>query len=291
MSDSNDSIGAMCPPYEGPVWSPELLRGKRALVTGGGTGLGRSIAQGLAEAGADLLLAARRIEVLDTAAEEIRASTGRQVETRVVNIREREAIEALGEEAQQLGGVDILVNNAGGQFASPAKDFKPKGWQAVIDTNLTGTWNMTQVFGTAMLEGAGGSIVNVVALLGRGFPGIAHTSAARAGVLELSRTLAYEWGPKIRINCVAPGPVGTPGFQDTYPKNVLKAMQDIPIPRPGSPIEIANCAVFLASPAASYVTGECFTVAGGQHIQGRNQVFARPKFGVVNVVEPDVDKL
>ena len=148
-----------------------------------------------------------------------------------------------------------------------------------------------QVFGTAMLEGTGGGIVNVVALLGRGFPGIAHTSAARAGVLELTRTLAYEWGPKIRINCLAPGPVGTAGFQETYPKNVLKAMQDIPIPRPGSPIEIANCAVFLASPAASYVTGECFTVAGGQHIQGRNQVFARPKFGVVSSVEPDVDKL
>ena len=281
----------MCPPYEGPVWSPDLLRGKRALVTGGGTGLGRAIAEGLAEAGADLLLAARRIDVLDTAAAEIRAATGREVDTSFVDIRDREAVEALGARAEEIGGVDVLVNNAGGQFAAPAREIRPKGWKAVIDTNLTGTWNMTQVFGDAMLERAGGSIVQIVALLGRGFPGIAHTAAARAGVLELARTLAYEWGPKVRINCVAPGPVGTAGFEKAYPPNVLKAMQDIPLPRPGSPREIANCVVFLASPAASYVTGECFTVAGGQHIQGRNQVFPRPKFGIVGDVEPDVDKL
>ena len=281
MASANERSAAMCPPYDGPVWSPELLRGRRALVTGGGTGLGRAIAAGLAEAGADLLLAARRVEVLEEAAEEIRKATGREVDTGFVDIREREAVEALAAKAAELGGIDVLVNNAGGQFAAPAREIKPKGWQAVIDTNLTGTWNMTQVFGGAMLEGRGGSIVQIVALLGRGFPGIAHTAAARAGVVELGRTLAYEWGPKVRINCVAPGPVGTAGFEKTYPPNVLKAMQDIPLPRPGSPREIANCAVFLASPAASYVTGECFTVAGGQHIQGRNQVFARPKFGVV----------
>ena len=285
MSSANERSAAMCPPYDGPVWSPDLLRGKRALVTGGGTGLGRAIADGLAEAGADLLLAARRVEVLDEAAEEIRQATGRKVDTCFVDIRDREAIEALAARAAELGGVDALVNNAGGQFAAPASEIRPKGWNAVIETNLTGTWNMTQVFGAAMLEGAGGSIVQVVALLGRGFPGIAHTAAARAGVLELSRTLAYEWGPKVRVNCVAPGPVGTPGFEKTYPPGVLKAMQDIPLPRPGSPREIANVAVFLASPAASYVTGECFSVAGGQQIQGRNQVFARPKFGVVGQEE------
>lgn len=281
----------MSVPYEGPVFSPDLLQGKRALVTGGGTGLGRAIADGLAEAGADLLLAARRVDVLDRAAVEIRAATGRSVETAFVNIRDRDAVEELAETAQQrMGGIDVLVNNAGGQFPQAARDFEPKGWQAVIDTNLTGTWNMTQVFGSRMLDGDGGSIVQIVSVLGRGFPGIAHSAAARAAVAELTRTLAYEWGPRVRLNCVASGSVGTPGFQDTYPPGVLRAMQDIPIPRPGNPREIASCAVFLASPAASYVTGEVFNATGGQHFQGRNQVFSRRRFGVLEDRGPEPAK-
>jgi citronellol/citronellal dehydrogenase len=163
------------------------------------------------------------------------------------------------------------VNNAGGQFAQPARDYKPKGWNAVIDTNLTGTWNMTQVFGVPMLDGDGGSIVNVIAVVGRGFPGIAHTSAARAGVLELSRSLAFEWGPKVRINCVAPGPVRTEAFEHTYHPDIFKLCEALPIPRFGRPEEVAYAVTFLASPAATFITGECLFVAGGQQIYGRNQ--------------------
>jgi citronellol/citronellal dehydrogenase len=215
------------------VFAPDLLAGKAALVTGGGTGLGRVIAQTLAEAGADLFLAARRVEVLE---------------------------------------------QAGGQFPQRARDFKPKGWNAVIETNLTGTWNMTQVFGNRMLDAGGGTITNIIAVVGRGFPGIAHTAAARAGVLELTRTLAYEWGPKIRLNCVAPGPIETEAFQVTYDPNIAKMFEGIPIPRFGTRQEVANAVVFLASPAASYITGEVLHVAGGQQLHGRNQALFDDQF-------------
>jgi citronellol/citronellal dehydrogenase len=254
------------------VFAPDLFRGRTALVTGGGSGLGREIAQVLAEAGADLVLAARGVERLEKAAEEIRASTGRRVEAAFVNIRERDTVEALGELVRQRHGqLDVLVNNAGGQFPQRARDFRPKGWNAVIETNLSGTWHMTQVFGVQMLQGRGGSVVQVIAVVGRGFPGIAHSAAARAGVLELSRTLAIEWAPKVRVNCVAPGPVATQGFRETYDPNIARVFEGIPIPRFGTPREIANGVAFLASDAASYVTGDVLYVAGGQQLYGKNQ--------------------
>jgi citronellol/citronellal dehydrogenase len=130
---------------------------------------------------------------------------------------------------------------------------------------------MTQVFGSRMLERDGGSIVQVIAVVGRGFPGIAHSAAARAGVLELSRTLAIEWGPKVRVNCVAPGPVQTQGFVDTYDPDIARVFEGIPIPRFARPEEIAHAVVFLASPAASYITGDVLYVAGGQQLYGKNQ--------------------
>jgi citronellol/citronellal dehydrogenase len=253
-------------------------------VTGGGTGLGRAIARALAEAGADLLLAARNAERLETAAAELRAATGRRVETATCNIRERESVEALAERAAALyGQVDMLVNNAGGQFPSPARAIRPKGWHSVVDLNLNGTWNMTQVFGERMLAGRGGSITNVIAVIGRGFPGLAHTAAARAGVLELTRTLAFEWGTKVRINCVAPGPVVTRGFDAAgYDLDAANAPLTQPMPRFGRVEEVANAVVFLASRAAAYVTGDVLYVAGGQQLYGLNQAlfdasFERPK--------------
>jgi citronellol/citronellal dehydrogenase len=264
----------MLPPPPPPirVFQPDLLKGRRALVTGAGTGLGRAIALMLAEAGADVLLAARNVERLEQAAAEIAGATGRRVEAHFVNIRDREAVEALAAKADEtFGGIDVLVNNAGGQFAQAARDFTPKGWHAVIETNLTGTWNMTQVFGNRMLDGQGGSITNIIAVIGRGFPGIAHTGAARAGVLELTRTLAIEWGPKVRLNCVAPGPIQTEAFKQTYDPLIETLCEGIPIARFGSPEEVAYATVFLASPAASWITGEVLYVAGGQQLYGRNQ--------------------
>ena len=254
------------------VFASDLLAGQTALVTGGGTWIGRAIAQTLAEAGADVFMAARNVERLEQAAAEIRATTGRRVEVGFVNIRDRQAVEALADRVREaFGAIDMLINNAGGQFAQRARDFSPKGWNAVIETNLTGTWNMMQVCGNQMLDGKGGSITTVIAVVGRGFPGIAHTGAARAAVLELSKTLAIEWAPKVRVNCVAPGPISTEAFHQTYSPDFEKMCGGTPIARFGTPQEVANAVVFLASPAASYITGEVLYVAGGQQIYGRNQ--------------------
>jgi len=268
------------PPLPSRVFAPDLLAGKTALVTGGGSGLGLVIAQELAAAGADLVLAARNVERLDAAAGELRAATGRRVETGFVDIRRRETVEELAEQVQASGRrIDILVNNAGGQFAQPARDYKAKGWNAVIETNLTGTWNMIQTFGVPMLDGDGGSIVNVIAVVGRGFPGIAHTGAARAGVAELSRSLAYEWGPKVRVNCVAPGPIRTEAFERTYHPEIFRLCEGMPIPRFGDPREVAFSVVFLASSAATWITGETLHVAGGQQNYGRVQALFDEAFG------------
>jgi citronellol/citronellal dehydrogenase len=266
-------------PTTRPVFVPDLFTGQTVLVSGGGSGLGRAIAEAFARAGADLMIAARNTERLDAAAKELREATGRRVETAFVNIRDRASVEALAvTAAERFGQIDVLVNNAGGQFPQRARDIKPKGWHAVIETNLYGTWNMTQVFGNQMLDGRGGIITQIIAVVGRGFPGLAHTGAARAGVLELTRTLAYEWGPKIRLNCVAPGPVNTQGFDATYDLDMMPGLKKIPIPRFGRPEEVANATVFLSSPAASYITGEVLYVAGGQQLYGSNQAIGEEQF-------------
>ena len=246
------------------MFAPDLLAGSTALVTGGGTGLGRAIAEGLSAAGARVVIAARRSEVLEIAAAEITTATGNPVEVDLVDIRNRESVEALAGRHP----VDILVNNAGGQFPQEARRFSPNGWNSVIDLNLNGTWSMTQVFGNQMLDGNGGVIVQIVAIVGRGLPGIAHSAAARAGVVELSKTLAFEWGPKVRVNCVAPGAFRTDGWEKTYDEEVGNDMSGVPLPFPGRPDDIANSVVFLASPAAGYITGECLYVDGGHVLHG-----------------------
>jgi NAD(P)-dependent dehydrogenase (short-subunit alcohol dehydrogenase family) len=251
-------------PVEDHPFAPDLLAGRTALVTGGGTGLGRAIAQGLSAAGADVVIAARNHDRLVEAASEIARLTGGSVVADVVDIRDRASVEALAGRHR----VDILVNNAGGQFPQKARDFSPNGWRSVIDLDLTGTWTMTQVFGNQMLDGEGGNIVQIVAIVGRGLPGIAHSAAARAGVVELSRTLAFEWGPSVRVNCVAPGAFRTDGWEAAYDEGVGEDMSGVPLPFPGRPSDVANAVVFLASPAAAYVTGACLYVDGGMILHG-----------------------
>lgn len=246
-------------------FSADLLADRTALVTGGGTGIGRAIAEGLARAGANVVIAARRLEPLEQAAAEIESSTGRPVSVDQVDIRDLDAVGAL---AERQAGVDILVNNAGGQFPQKARDFSPNGWRTVVDLNLHGTWNMTQAFGDRMLDRNGGSICNIVATVGRGIPGIAHSASARAGVVELSKTLAYEWGPKIRVNCVAPGQFRTDAYDDTYEDGVGDGFVDQPLPHLGHVDDIAHAVVFLVSPAARFVTGEVMYVDGGLTLQG-----------------------
>jgi citronellol/citronellal dehydrogenase len=265
----------------GPIrcFSPDLLSGKRALVTGGGTGIGRSIAVELARAGADLVLAARRREPLERTAGEINSETGRLMATMQVDIRDLETVEALASEVEgRWGQVDILVNNAGGQFPQPAEDFTPNGWRTVIDLNLNGTWNMSQVLGRQMLQGRGGTICNIVMPIGRGNPGLSHSGAARAAVTELTRSLSYEWGPKVRVNCLGPGSIVTEGFEDTYDDDVLADIADTPIPHAGAAEDIANGVVFLVSPAGRFITGETLMVDGGVSRYGSNQALKSSDF-------------
>ena len=260
-------------------FAPDLLAGKRALVTGGGTGIGRAIAQGLASAGADLVLAARRADPLEEAAAAIGDATGRDVTTLQVDIRALETVESMAAEvAARWGQVDVLVNNAGGQFPQAAEDFSPNGWRSVIDLNLHGTWNVTQALGRQMLAGRGGCICNVVMTVGRGNPGLAHSGAARAAVTELTRSLSYEWGPKVRVNCVGPGSIVTEAFGRTYDDDVLDDIADTPIPHPGSVEDVANGVVFLVSPAARFVTGETLMVDGGVSRYGSNQALKPSDF-------------
>jgi citronellol/citronellal dehydrogenase len=241
-------------------FAPDLLEGRKALVTGGGTGLGKAIATGLALAGADVVIAARREEVLTAAAAEIGAETGRKVEVDLVDIRDLETVTAL---AARHGDTEILVNNAGGQFPQKARDYSPNGWRTVIDLNLNGTWNMTQAFGDAMLRGAGGVICQVIVVFGRGMPGIGHSAAARAGIAELTKTLSYEWGPKIRLNCVAPGQFRTEGWDATYEEGVGSGVVEQPLPYAGHVDDIANSVVFMVSPASRFITGQVLYCDGG----------------------------
>ncbi len=275
---------------QGPTgcFSDSLLSGKRALISGGGTGIGKAIAFELARAGADLVLAARRIEVLEATAEEIRQETGREVDCLLVNIRDVETVSALAEEVRtRWGQVDILINNAGGQFVQPAEDYSANGWRTVIDLNLNGSWNMTQALGKQMLDGRGGCICNVVVALGRGMPGIAHTSAARAGIQDLSRSLSYEWGPKVRINNIGPGSVVTDAFEQTYDEDVLADIGETPMPHPGTVEDIANGVVFIVSPAGRFITGETLMVDGGVSWYGSNQALKGSDFKHRGETGPD----
>ena len=247
------------------IYNDKLLDGREAVVTGGATGLGRAIAIGLAQVGAKVTIVSRQEEVLRQTAEDISNQTGKEVCYDMVDIRDIESVAHLSDRHKN---VNILVNNAGGQFPQKARDFSPNGWRSVIDLNLNGTWNMTQAFGNNMLEGEGGSICQIIATVGRGIPGIAHSASARAGVLELSRTLAFEWGPKVRVNCVAPGQFRTEAFDSTYDDGVGDGFVDQPIPSIGDVSDVANGVIFLVSSAARFITGEVLYVDGGLILQG-----------------------
>ena len=211
------------------------------------------------------MIAARRIDVLEATAAELQSITGRSVAVDLVNIRDIDSVRGLAERHQ---GINLLVNNAGGQFPSKARDLSPNGFRTVVDLNLNGTWNMTQAFGNQMLDRDGGTICQIIATVGRGIPGIAHSAAARAAVLELTRTLAYEWGPKVRLNCVAPGQFRTDGWDKTYAEGVGGGVVQQPLPHVGHVSDIANAAVFLCSPASRFITGEVLYVDGGLILQG-----------------------
>jgi citronellol/citronellal dehydrogenase len=263
----------------GRFFASDLLRDDVALVTGGGTGIGRAIAIALAECGARVAITSRKQENLDRGAEAIAAQTGLRPFTVACDIREPEQVERMVSAAcDHLGRIDILVNNAGGQFPQRAIDFTVKGWNTVINNNLNGTWYVTQAVGRRMIDRGAGRIVNIIANYRRGMPGIAHTSAARAAVANLAMTLSIEWSSHgIRINSVAPGPIETDGFTKTYYEGIGAGVDCYPIPRFGSVEEVAAAVVFLASPASSWITGSTLEVSGGGQFWGEMWAIDRTK--------------
>ena len=179
----------------------------------------------------------------------------------------------------EVGMPDLLVNSAGGQFPQPAIDYSPKGWNAVITNNLNSTWFVMQRAAQRWRDVGkrGGSIVNVIVVLERGMPGVAHTQAARAGIVGTMRTVAVEWAPLgIRVNCVAPGLTASEGLDVYPPEAVAEFPLANPFKRPGTTMEIAEACVFLSSPTASFVTGEVLTVDGGGKLWGELWLAGRP---------------
>lgn len=250
---------------------------KVAIVTGGGTGIGNAIAIALMHCGADVVIASRDQRHLDEGTERCRANGARIPMARVCDIRKPDDVAALVEATRErFGRIDILVNNAGGQFPQRAEQYSINGWNAVINTNLNGTWYMTQAVGRQMIAAGGGAIVNIIANYHRGIPGSAHTSAARAAVANLTKTLAVEWGQHgVRINAVAPGPIAASGFTTRYDPKVIDRAQSLPLARLGTVEEVAAAVVFLASPASSWTTGITLDVNGGQHLAGDTWVVDR----------------
>jgi citronellol/citronellal dehydrogenase len=248
------------------VYRDDLLAGQVVLISGGGTGIGKATAFLASRLGADVVICGRTPEKLDIVSGAIADATGREIMTAPMSIREPKAVAAMFDRIyDRFGRLDCVVNNAGGQFPQEAIDFTHKGWLAVIDLNLNGTWWMMQEAAQRWRDsGKQGNIVNIVANVERGMPQAAHTCAARAGVIYLSKTVATEWAPhQIRVNCVAPGTIETEGFA-IYPPDALARFHEAnPMKRLGNGWDVAEAIIYLAAPSGNFVTGEVVTVDGG----------------------------
>ncbi len=263
----------------GTVFGERSLSGCHFIVSGGGGGMGRAMAFLLTRLGATVMICGRDEAKLAAVAHDVSRLLGREVHCRSVNIRDVEQVrELMGAAFARFGHLDGLVNCAGGQFAQYAIDFEPKGWNAVIDTNLNGTWWMMQQAAQQWRKhGHGGSIVNIIASFSRGIPQLAHTAAARAGVAYLSKSVAVEWAPLgIRINCIAPGTIETEGLNN-YPSSVTERLgKSNPQRSTGDAWDIAEAAVYLCSSAAKFVTGEILHVDGGMQLWGNTFPLGTP---------------
>lgn len=268
----------LAPPMDTPspesqaVFAPGILAGQVAIITGGGSGIGLATAREMIRLGARVALCGRTASKLDLANAELSAGDGAgRVFTAVCDIREPAQVEAFVKATlEAFGKIDILVNNAGGQFPSPAQLISPNGFMAVIKNNLAGTFHMTrEVANQWMIPHKGGRVINVTANVFRGFPGMAHTGAARAGVENLTMTLAVEWAQfGILVNAVAPGVIKSSGTSQYPPSLLERAVKETPLKRTGTCEEVAATIVFLASPAAQYFTGATLRIDGGQALWG-----------------------
>jgi citronellol/citronellal dehydrogenase len=252
------------------IFRPGLFDDHVAIVTGGGSGIGLAIAETLGELGAKVAILGRKPERLATAKARLEG-LGITTFAAACDIREPEQVATFVNAAgAALGPASVLINNAGGQFPTTAESLSAKGWDAVIRNNLSGTFYMTQAVATRhFFPQKRGRIVNVIANIARGFPGMVHTGAARAGVDNLTKTLAVEWAEyNVQVNAVAPGIIKSTGT-DQYPPELLEnSRQKTPMKRVGTPAEVAELVAYLASEAAWFVTGETWYIDGGAHLWG-----------------------
>ena len=247
------------------IFQPGLLDGQVAIVSGGGSGLGRATALELAALGAQVVVCGRRQEPLD----ETVALAEDGIEARACDIREEDRVAELVDGVMERHGrIDLLVNNAGGQYMSPAEDITPKGFRTVIRLNVEGTWLMTHAVATrAMMPDArGGKILNVTLSPHHGLPGMAHSSAARAAVENLTRVLSIEWARfGIRLVALAAGQFATETLRTKYPQQVVEGVAGtIPLGRLGTEEEFAWLVAYLASPAGDFVSGSVLTIDGAR---------------------------
>ena len=261
------------------VYRDDLFEGQVVVVTGAGSGLGRAMGILFARLGAHVVTCGRDEDKLADAADGF-AVHGKQLETFALSIRDVNAVDNfINGIFERHGRLDVLVNNAGGQFPLAATKISPNGWRAVIDTNLNGTWNMMQAAARQwQATGTKGNIINIVADIWRGMPQMAHTAAARAGVIYASKTVAVEWAEMgVRVNCLAPGCCESSAFGRYPPAGAESFTQSNPMLRAGDEWDVAEGCVYLASDAAKFVTGEVLTIDGGQQLWGDPWPGGRPE--------------
>jgi gluconate 5-dehydrogenase len=248
------------------------LSGRVAIVTGGGTGIGRQMAQGLGELGADLVLCARKPERCEAAAEELRAELGVRAVGLRCDVRDQGEVEALVRRArEELGRVDVLVNNAGTTWGAPPEEMPLEGWQKVVDVNLTGAFLCAQAVGRVLIEqGDGGRIVNIASVAGLGgAPAEVMNTivyhATKGGLIAFTRDLAWKWARHgITVNAIAPGWFPSDMSRYVLDRQEGSFLRSIPLGRFGGPDDLKGAVGYLASAASAYVTGQVLVVDGGQ---------------------------
>lgn len=262
------------------VFHPGLFAGKTVLVSGGTGGIGQATAWLYARLGARTIVTGRKEEALAAFVAATRQA-GYDTHAYPLNVRDRDGVVAVFDRIDtDLGGIDVLINSAGGQFPQPAIDFSEKGWRAVIDTNLNGTWFMMQEAAKRWRDASRpGSIVNLVVVTTHGLYGVAHTLAARSGVVTLSNQMAVEWAQhRIRVNCIAPGAIETEGWRVYSEEARSTYARSNPMMRTGTPWDIAESCIFLTSPAAGFISGTVLTVDGGGQHWGETWTTGKPDY-------------
>lgn len=258
---------------EGAIFAPGLFAGRHVLITGGATGIGLAIAEELGRLGARVTIAARNKERLKDATERLRA-TGIDADWHAVNIREAAEVDALFRDLVHTGNPargmpDALVNNAGGQFSAPALETSANGFRTIVDLNLQGPWQMCGAFTRALIAAnKPGRIVNIVFAHTGAMPDFAPAAAARAAMVNLTKTLALEWGKHgILVNAIGPGTIETEALaQYANKEDWRRDLERQPVPRFGTPRDVALAAAYLLSPAGDFVTGTLLRVDGGESL-------------------------